>query len=241
MGKQVIHITLAALSLMASPLGAEDIASSACPYHTSDEPILVFPMGFERFLDGPDVQVAVPEGYIRPFERKRYARDGTDGAARLFVEIPSFAPMYLADGPSSSFRLETSVPQEDRGTILLGPGVPLEEHLAAVVGPDAAASAIKTGDPSDGSSATDMPDGLQAVPGALLGQTLVAVEDGTVTFLANCQDGRVPICTGRVTRDVLTAQLTFRRLHLDAWRDIRQRTDALLRCFLTNQPSPALE
>ncbi|SFG83765.1 hypothetical protein, partial [Jannaschia rubra] len=184
--------------------------------------------------------VAVPEGYIRPYERTRYARDGTDGAARLFVEMPSLEPMFLADGPSSSYKLETSVPQEDRGTILLEPGVPLEEHLTSEVGADAAFLAIRNGDMPNARQA-EMPVGLRSIPGALIGQTFVAIEDGAVTFLANCQHGRVPICTARVSHDALTAQLTFRRSHLEAWQDLRQRTNDLLRCFLTYPISVAPE
>lgn len=240
MNTKNVLTALASWALMASPLGADSPIAPSCPHHVGSNSILVFPMGFDRFLDGPDVRVAVPEGYIRPFERERYARDGTDGAARLFVEMPSLAPMFSEDGPSSSYQVETTVPQDDEGTILLGPGVSLAEHLASDIGVEAAELVIQNGD-AVGIQAPDIPAGLQVVSGALLGQTLVAVENGAITFLANCQDGRVPICTSRVSHDALTAQLTFHRLHLDEWRDIQQRTDDLLRCFLTDQPFPALE
>lgn len=236
MNKQNAFLALASWALMAFPASADDLASSSCPYHATSHSVLVFPMGFDRFLDVPDVRVAVPEGYIRPYERERYANDGTDGAARLFVEVPSLAPMFLQEGFSSSFRLETTVAPEDQGTLLLGPGLPLKEFLASEVEADAAARAIQDGD-TTGIQQTGLPEGLRLVPGALLGQTLVAIEDGAVTFLANCQDGRVPICTGRVSHNALTAQLTFRRTHLDAWRELQQRTNDLLRCFLSI-PSP---
>lgn len=113
MNKQNAFLALASWALMAFPASADDLASSSCPYHATSHSVLVFPMGFDRFLDVPDVRVAVPEGYIRPYERERYANDGTDGAARLFVEVPSLAPMFLQEGFSSSFRLETTVAPED--------------------------------------------------------------------------------------------------------------------------------
>lgn len=218
------RLFLMALTFGVVAVGADaGMTDPSCPHHGSSAEVLTFPMGFARFRPGRDATVAVPQEYLRPWVRARLARDGGDGAISLFVELPDLAPLY--DGAD----LRAEVPEDDRGRILVEPGMDLAEQLAIAVGADAADRAVREGDMDDAEPARWQ--GLRPVPGALMGQELVAVEGGAVILLANCQDGRVPICTARATSGDLTAQVVFRQDHLADWRTLHTRAVGLLDCL----------
>lgn len=221
---------LGIVTLFPSSLTAGTAATTVhCPWHEASAKVIDVEMGFDRWLPGPDTFIAVPEEYIRPYERARYALDGTDGAALLYAEMPTLAPMYPGDDE------EVGLSRDRQGMILIEPAMVLRDQLAVEVGEEAAARAISDGQTS-GLRQEGLPEGLRAVPGALLGQNLIAVEGEEVIFLANCQDGRAPACDARVSGETVTAKVHFRAVHLPEWRAILDRTEQLLECF-SNRPA----